>query len=205
VLIRKKIDIIEQFVMISFKIVLIGYILTHSFFLSFSTIFLCIRILLRFFFYLIYKNKSECFAMLDFLSVLWRILLLFIFLGISMNIDHFIDWSLKQVLLPFWVFFSVEIGLNLAVFLMLISKILQKLYEDVDYSEIIGLSWVFMQTFFYLLSGYLFLTGVIDFYDFGSQGFIFFVKSSFFFNKLSFLCKIKEKFDFFSKKLRFFY
>ena len=123
-----------------------------------------------------YKNKSECFAMLDFLSILWRIFLLLIFLGVSMKFDGFLDWSLKQVLLPFWVFFSVEIGLNFAVFLMIVSKILQKFYENVDNSEIIGLSWVFMQTSFYLLSGFLFMTGLLDLYDYGSQGLVFFCK-----------------------------
>ena len=155
--------------MISFKTLLLLYLLTNGFLLSFSILFLILHTLLRLFLYLVYKSQSECFALLDFLSILWRLFMTVVSLGIFLKFDGFISWSLKQVLLPFWIFFSVEIGLNFAVFLMILSKILQKYYENIDNSELIGLVWVFFQTSFYLFSGLVFMTGVVDFYDYGSD------------------------------------
>ena len=167
--IRAKINIIEKSLMISFKTLLLLYLLTNGFLLSFSILFLILHTLLRLFLYLVYKSQSECFAVLDFLSILWRLFMTVVSLGIFLKFDGFISWSLKQVLLPFWIFFSVEIGLNFAVFLMILSKILQKYYENIDNSELIGLVWVFFQTSFYLFSGLVFMTGVVDFYDYGSD------------------------------------
>ena len=167
--IRAKINIIEKSLMISFKTLLLLYLLTNGFLLSFSILFLILHTLLRLFLYLVYKSQSECFALLDFLSILWRLFMTVVSLGIFLKFDGFISWSLKQVLLPFWIFFSVEIGLNFAVFLMILSKILQKYYENIDNSELIGLVWVFFQTSFYLFSGLVFMTGVVDFYDYGSD------------------------------------
>ena len=168
--IRHKIQITERILLISFKIMILIYLINPIYMLSFSTIFLCLYTILRLFLYLVYKNHSECLALLDFLSILWRIFLLLIILGIFLKFDQFINWSLKQVLLPFWVFFSLEIGLNFAVFLMILSKLLQKYYENIDNCELIGLTWVFFQTSYYLFSGFIFMSGLIDMYDYGSQG-----------------------------------
>lgn len=171
--IRANINIIEKFLMLSFKTLLLLYLLTNGFLLSFAILFLILHTLLRLFLYLVYKSQSECFALLDFLSILWRLFITLISLGIFLKFDGFISWSLKQVLLPFWIFFSVEIGLNFAVFLMILSKILQKYYENVDNSELIGLLWVFFQTSFYLLSGLVLMTGLVDFFDYGSDSMFF--------------------------------
>jgi len=169
--IRAKIHILEKILMLSFKALLLVFLITNAFLLSFSILFLILHVLLRIFLYMVYKSQSECFALLDFLSILWRVFILLISFGIFLKFDGFLNWSLKQVLLPFWIFFSLEIGLNFAVFLMILSKFLQKYYENIDNSELIGLSWVFFQTSFYLMSGFFFMTGLIDFFDHGNEGF----------------------------------
>lgn len=168
---RLKIEIIERFLMLFFKTTLLIYILSPKFLLSFSIIFLFFHMMLRLSLYLIYKNKSECLGLLDFLSIVWRVFLICMVLGIFLKFDGFINWTYKQLLLPFWIFFSLEVGLNFVVLLMIISKILQKYYEKVENCEIIGLFWIFFQTLYYLLSGYFFLDSLIEIFDFNESGY----------------------------------
>ena len=168
---RLKIEIIERILMLIFKFTLLVYIFFPKFLITFSIIFLFFHALIRLSLYMIYKNKSECLGLLDFLSIVWRTFFLLMTLGIFLKFDGFINWTFKQVLLPFWIFFSLEVGLNFVVVLMIISKIMQKYYENVENCELIGLFWIFFQTLYYLLSGYFFLDSLIEIFDYHEQGF----------------------------------
>lgn len=177
---RLKIDISETLIMVVFKISLLLYVTSFHFLITFTIIFLLFHLLLRLFLYMTYKNKSECFGMLDFLSVLWRTFLICLIFGMFLKFDGFLYWSYKQVLLPFWILFSLEIGLNFVVLLMIISKLMQKYYEKVENCEIIGLFWIFFQTLYYLLTGYFFLEGIVNELDSKQPGyFLFYLDKTF--------------------------
>ena len=54
---------------------------------------------------------------------------------VSLKLDHTLNWDWKEIFWTYWVFFSILVGINFGLFLMVSSKFCQGLFSEVDSSE----------------------------------------------------------------------
>jgi len=54
---------------------------------------------------------------------------------VFLRLDDSIHWKWKEIFWTYWVLFSVMIGINFGIFLILTSKICQKIFGEVDTFE----------------------------------------------------------------------
>ena len=60
-----------------------------------------------------------------------------------MKMDGFVNFTWKEVYWPFWIFFSILIGLSFSIFLIVITKLLGYIFYRKDDSEMLTLLWLF--------------------------------------------------------------
>lgn len=53
----------------------------------------------------------------------------------SLKLDSLITWDWKEVFWTYWVLFSILIGINFGMFIMILSKICQSLLAEVEKYE----------------------------------------------------------------------
>ena len=83
-----------------------------------------------------------------FLTVL-RVFVLVQLYNIGLKLDGFINWPWKEVFWPFWVFFTVMVGLSIALFLLALTRFCSWVLGSIDASQFIGIFWIF-----YLVDGF---------------------------------------------------
>jgi Zinc finger, C3HC4 type (RING finger) len=87
------------------------------------------------------ENESETFGII-FISV-FRVFLNLQAANFFLKMDGFVEFSWKEAYWPFWIFFSVMIGLSFSVFLIMLTKICAFLIFRKEHSELMTLLWLF--------------------------------------------------------------
>ena len=138
--------------LIFFQALVLIYLETHAFFLTLATIPLICLFLLRLLKYSMDKYLKDCQSILDFVQILIYSIFfkffffkkfsigfkLFLFLqGVTIfcKMDTFLTWDWSEVFWPYWVLFSVLIGINFGMFFMFLSKFCQLIWAHGNWME----------------------------------------------------------------------
>lgn len=94
------------------------------------------------------ENEGETFGAI-FLTIL-RIFLVLQFSNFMLKMDDFVSFTWKEVYWPFWIFFSIMIGLSFSIFLIVATKLCSFIISKKDSTEsmfcftsVLTLLWVF--------------------------------------------------------------
>lgn len=87
------------------------------------------------------QNEGETFGAI-FLTIL-RIFLVLQLGNFLLKMDGFVEFSWKEVYWPFWIFFSILIGLSFSIFLIMVTKLCAYLFYRKEHSEMLTLVWLF--------------------------------------------------------------
>lgn len=89
----------------------------------------------------VHQNEGETFGAI-FLTIL-RIFLVLQLGNFLLKMDGFVEFSWKEVYWPFWIFFSILIGLSFSIFLIMITKLCAFAFYRKEHSEMLTLVWLF--------------------------------------------------------------
>eukprot|EP01017_Pseudomicrothorax_dubius_P028053 TRINITY_DN3307_c0_g1_i2.p1 TRINITY_DN3307_c0_g1~~TRINITY_DN3307_c0_g1_i2.p1 ORF type:complete len:574 (+),score=118.49 TRINITY_DN3307_c0_g1_i2:64-1785(+) len=107
--------------------------------ISFTTGPLFLYAVLRFCFYFSNKAKTDCASLQDFVLILTRAFFVAQTQLIFLRVDGFVTWDWSEVFWLYWVWFSMLVGIEFGIFLMLLSRIVSKVMGQPHDADVKGL------------------------------------------------------------------
>lgn len=132
---KLKLKLFDNFVLISYKLMVFAYILDREFPLHLGLLLLVSQIFSQIAYILYMKFCVKKSILSEFIELGFRLYVLLQILMISLNVQGILQWKWRDVFWCFWVIFSILTGATLGFTLIFLGKLYQKCFEKVDNYE----------------------------------------------------------------------
>ena len=136
---KLKLKLFDNFVLISFKVLILLFIINPDFPISYGIFLLISQCItqISYMSYLKFYHKRPILS--ESIEFGFRFFVLIQTLMISLNLQGILHWLWKDIFWCFWVIFSILTGATLGFALIFLGKIYQKCFEKVDNFESINM------------------------------------------------------------------